>query len=1055
MRNLSTLLLGVLISISAFCQAKTVPYESILYQDADWTTIDVNNDRTSLGQGAWNDSQSSVYFSGSDAGRGKAYQYHSSNTADDWLCSPAISLEAGNSYKIAFFMGTAGYNEVLNVYAATSNTPDAFKATTPILSLPAAKNVRGIQIIEFTPAESGEFYIGFHCTSPKDLNYVAITDFSIKSNVIIPGVPTNLSYTSGTENELKATLTWNLPIVDAYGQPLDAGTTFENVILTRDDVEVARLDGNATTWEDNAANGLIAGKHHYEVTVTIAGRSSSPASLDTEWIGPKPTFDVPYVAPISTLTQEDFDFLWNVDKSSASTGGYKFELIEDYYEDNYIRYYGISMDYSPTKADEWLITPTLNFPAAGNYRVIVKYDYNPTSKDPFTLDLLLGNGTDVSVYSTKIGETTALGLGQMLEANFYVSEACQHNIAFHLTADKCFSTLKLYSLEVEATVSRPAHVTELSAKPQGENQVLVSWTWPAVDNSGSPLQKITKGEVYRDDELIMTITSNITPGAAASFSDTPGKDGVFSYKVIPYLDELAPEGDAPVAVTPWIGDETREIPYSIQFGTDETKAMWTTLNANGDEYQWSMADDAVLNLDVNDDVTPTNDYLVSPYMNMERGFYEVTYAVKGSNAAQFEIGLVADKENIAGTFTNLATITGASEYDYSTCKAVILVNEAGRYALALHAAMDIPYSTIGAIMVKSFDIKSVDVFPNRPENLTCTPATDCSLSAELQWTNPTTSSVQGVEPIITKAVISRKAYGADADYAVVAELTDGLVAGEGMQWTDDAVPADGVYDYSVILHGITGAGEEGDYVTYISSVTSSRIGKPYEAPFTTESSFVAPEWIVVKGGGRNSWGFKDSDPNTLASMNAYDFRPDDWLISPKVNFKDNYIYKLTVNTSMDSFDSSLESLEWVLCLGDESVADSMNLRIADVATASRVQSAPQSDIYYLSLQPESDEYPQALQIEPGAHMVGLHAINEGKLFFHGMSIEVEKDDSYLSVDGIATDERAEQVSVYNLQGIKVAEAMNCSLNDMRLESGIYIVKMAVKGRNITRKITIK
>ena len=245
----------------ATAQSKSVPYTSALANDADWTTINANNDDQT-----WQAVTSASDFTGSGFTSGIKYRYHSTNAADDWYISPAISLEAGKEYKVKYWYKTAGsYDEKWTLYCATGNTPEELSAGTVIDDKDGKFGTITKSTQIFTPETSGDYYFAFYAHSDKDKLNLFITGFQIAENVFGPGAPTDVTVTRGDDYALTATLAWTLPTVDNDGAPLPEGYTVNNVTIYRDDTLAATLDGAATTWTDTAETGLTPGKHLYEV----------------------------------------------------------------------------------------------------------------------------------------------------------------------------------------------------------------------------------------------------------------------------------------------------------------------------------------------------------------------------------------------------------------------------------------------------------------------------------------------------------------------------------------------------------------------------------------------------------------------------------------------------------------------------------------------------------------------------------------------------------------------------------------------------------------------
>lgn len=1065
MKQIYLSLIACLLAFVASAQGKPVPYTSILYGDADWTNLDNNYDGSTW---ADNTDMQANLLQNSVGKKGKVYTYNSSNAANDWLFSPQISLEGGRQYKISFFMNRGTYNEKIALYASRDKKCNSILSSAPLERWTGrgSSTEDMNRAVIFTPEESGDYYISLYCSSDADQGYVAVTDFSIAENVTVAGPVTDLTCAPGADDAIEATLAWTLPAVDSFGAPLPAEVVFEEISVARDGETVASLEGSATSWTDTEATGLTGGTHIYEVKVRLNGQYSAGASVTSPVIGGGPLFAIPYDAGIASMTSEDFSSLWLKVKGAGSGASDRdWEVVEDYYSDNYIRYYG-GASWSGTKADEWLISPRINFVTPGQYKVTARIDYNPTSgSGEYQLSILLGAGSETGGYTREIASESTLGNGLILEGVVYMDQAAKQNIAFHLVSPNCNTAFRLYSLTVEEMIVKPAQITDLAVAAEGTDKVRLTWTWPSKDNTGADLLAITKAEIYRDDTLVGTLTENLTPGQVASFTDTPGSEGVFTYKVLVYAGDNVAEGEPMTVTSPWIGEETREVPYSVAFySEDPTKMMWTGVNANDDTYRWVIDKTARLNLGDNGDPTPVDDYLLSPYISLTPGFYAVTYKIKGGgNAAEFAVGLVSDKEQTAPTFSPLGTIHGGSSYSFSTQTLTVRVDSELKAAVALHAGGEIS-ENYSSVEIEEFSIEPVHVFPDAPENLSVEAAADDALQATLRWTNPVTSSAQGVVPLITKAVISRKPYGQDADFEEVGEVTDGLTAGEEGAWTDTSIPESGVYVYSVLLHGPDGAGEDELYVRYSAEVISGRIGAPYAVPFTTANGFIIPEWTVIQDNPVRTWEF--AADSGCAWMTAYDFDPNDWLISPRILLEDGKAYRITAESTMDVIDENQETVSWDLHLGYGFTSEDMSLPLATVVTSVREPSGPQSDSFIvIARNSEPEEIPSlraeesAVTVPAGALTVGIHVNARGYVKIHGIHIEETEwsgigEVTETDAEGLLAGARS--VKVFNLQGVPVmANARACSVDTLGLAPGLYILLVEKDGVSEAIKVAVR
>ena len=133
-----------------------------------WTYIDVNADSK-----YWK-TTTSHYHSGT---KGVEYMYHSTNAADDWLFSPAVTLDA-TEYQLKYWQASStSFPETWEIkYGATA---DVAGMTNTIIAPITSGNAWVQRIHAFTPPAAGTYYIGIHCTSAANQYYLAMDDFEL------------------------------------------------------------------------------------------------------------------------------------------------------------------------------------------------------------------------------------------------------------------------------------------------------------------------------------------------------------------------------------------------------------------------------------------------------------------------------------------------------------------------------------------------------------------------------------------------------------------------------------------------------------------------------------------------------------------------------------------------------------------------------------------------------------------------------------------------------------------------------------------------------------
>ncbi|MDD2996874.1 MAG: Ig-like domain-containing protein [Paludibacter sp.] len=134
------------------------------------------------------------------------YGFNSSNAANAWYYTSGLNLEGGKNYTLSFKYGCkqAAYPEKLKVMYGTSASNTSMSN-----ALYDNGNVTNVtpntQEINFTPASTGVYYIGFNAYSAKDMYDLYVDDITVDESAtcLIPTAVTASSVTATT-----ATISW-------------------------------------------------------------------------------------------------------------------------------------------------------------------------------------------------------------------------------------------------------------------------------------------------------------------------------------------------------------------------------------------------------------------------------------------------------------------------------------------------------------------------------------------------------------------------------------------------------------------------------------------------------------------------------------------------------------------------------------------------------------------------------------------------------------------------------------------------------------------------------
>jgi len=113
-------------------------------------------------------------------GRYARILYHSTVAHDAWLITPEISLTQGKLYQISFLLfdvGGGSMYEKLQLKIGTS--PTAAGLSTLLFETANQDYYNNTITAEFTPATTGNYYIGWHACSPPNGNYIMIDNVSV------------------------------------------------------------------------------------------------------------------------------------------------------------------------------------------------------------------------------------------------------------------------------------------------------------------------------------------------------------------------------------------------------------------------------------------------------------------------------------------------------------------------------------------------------------------------------------------------------------------------------------------------------------------------------------------------------------------------------------------------------------------------------------------------------------------------------------------------------------------------------------------------------------
>ncbi|MES2836838.1 MAG: cadherin-like beta sandwich domain-containing protein [Bacteroidota bacterium] len=176
---------------TAPCVNASIPY-SINFDDVEPYNIPNCTSIQDLnGANTWNVEEAptdTICFNGNVL----AYNWDGSTPGDDWFFSKGISLTAGSTYTLQYVYGAydVGFPESMEVKFGLSATPVAM--TNSIASHPLIESRFEQVEVNFSPASTGVYHLGFHANSDPDMYNLYLDDILL-SNYTPCTKPTSLS----------------------------------------------------------------------------------------------------------------------------------------------------------------------------------------------------------------------------------------------------------------------------------------------------------------------------------------------------------------------------------------------------------------------------------------------------------------------------------------------------------------------------------------------------------------------------------------------------------------------------------------------------------------------------------------------------------------------------------------------------------------------------------------------------------------------------------------------------------------------------------------------
>lgn len=419
-----------------------------------WSVFDVNADGST-----WNfDSSASPSF--------VFYTYNSSNAADDWMISPAITPTESGTAVLKFKVKGSSYLEKLQVFKGNAASPDGMTALGEVLTLGEAETSH-VYLVNVTANET--FHLGFKACSDADKwrLYLCNVTMQLSSNpvdlcvteVVAPQSDFNLGNetvkikvkNSGQVAVETFNVTFSVndtPVAtETVNQTLGIGEEMEYTFSATADLSTPRASFTIKAWTEHA-DDINNDNNTAETTVLHKAPGTVPYKMGFE--ADEYTDGITFF----NLNEDEGDWTvysdpwWNI----ARTGNYC--LAYNYDKNN--------------NGDDWAILEPITISEAGYY--VLKFWYSGDDTHPEKLGVYYGNEASPEAMTNEIVTYAPFARSAYEESIniIYLDQPQTIYIGFHAFSDKDENWLCVDDVSLERIQSDDIDVAVTGINYPGE-----------------------------------------------------------------------------------------------------------------------------------------------------------------------------------------------------------------------------------------------------------------------------------------------------------------------------------------------------------------------------------------------------------------------------------------------------------------------------------------------------------------------------------------------------------------------------------------------------------
>ena len=466
--------------------------------DMGWTILDENAD-----ENPWQ------FVDGID-GISLPAKRGSQGNHNDWLISPAMTLEGGKAYVVSYTLVASTNNAPATVVAAYGTDATAAAMTTTIAT-ESIENETITHYYRITPAANGTYYLGFQASSAAGGNgTVSVVAVKVaESEGITPLAPTELT----AEPSIKAgtvALSWTNPTMDTENIALDGNITLRIVRNGETVDDIIGQPGEQMSYTDRPTP--FEGEATYQVL----------AYVDESLLGEAAT---------ATATLDDFQgersllIGWGQHRNEDYTPT-NYELFSDWtvsdidgnrsftYQ-NWDNSFSLGM---ATTNNDWIISPAVTL--STNRRYLIEVELQSSTSYGATLDVYIGNSaTTAAMNSTlmQIDNATGNGWFVLSSEQFDIDENGEYYFGIHCDS-RTQTTIYVHSFRIYYYENRDTDPEEVPYTEDFADADLAGWS-------------LADGTTFAVTDGALTSSQNGEPRSEIVYSPLINLKGGYTYEV--------------------------------------------------------------------------------------------------------------------------------------------------------------------------------------------------------------------------------------------------------------------------------------------------------------------------------------------------------------------------------------------------------------------------------------------------------------------------------------------------------------------------------------------